>query len=91
MEQLQVGRVKKENKSKILTLRLTETEVQELNRLREEMQFESVRDFFLFGMDVIKKLEEWHSKKYSFFIGIPGERKSYQEVLFELNPETSKS
>lgn len=81
-----VARPQRENKSKVVTFRLTDAEYAELANLMSKMKFDAPREFFLFGMDIVNTLHGWHASSHRFFVGIPGDKRSYQEVEFEFSP-----
>ena len=81
-----ISRQRKDNKSNVITIRLTEKEAEKLNQLKEEMEFKSLSDLFLFLMDVTDKLFGWQRSNYKFYIGDPEKKDSLQEVQFEFIP-----
>lgn len=86
-----IKRRSKQNKSEVLTLRLTPEESDFLSKLKNDLQFETNRDLVLFGMEVVKSLKEWDSSNYKFFVGKgKPEENDYREVEFELKPDFSK-
>jgi hypothetical protein len=80
---LKVSRPNRENKSKTFSMRLKQSEVDDLNQLKGDLGFESATDLIGFSLDILKKLHEWNSLNYRFFIGNP-EKKEYREVEIEI-------
>jgi len=85
-----VKRPNKHNKSKTVTLRLTDKERADFERLKKDLEFQSVRDLVLFSTGVLQKLYEWNCMSYHFYIGNPAE-KDYKEVEFELKPNIDET
>lgn len=80
---LKIKRSVKDPKSKIVSLRLTAQEKESMNRMKQELKFNSVRDLFLFCLHAIKKIYGWHLEGYTFFIKKDGEEGNYQALGFE--------
>lgn len=83
MNPLKVTRVKKETKSKTLSIRLTESEMADFDSLKEGLKFGENREFVLFSFDVLKNIANWDSEGYKFYIRNP-DSKDLKEVEFEL-------
>lgn len=79
MNTFKVSRQNKENKSKTISMRLTPSEINDLNSMKDEFGFETITDLVTFSMDILKKLYEWKTLSYHFYIGNP-EKKDYKEV-----------
>ena len=89
MVNLKIKRPSEANKSKIVTFRLTADEYQELEHLKNNLEFQSTRNLVLFCMDVVGMLYKWRSSNWLFFIGKPKEKK-YKEVEFEFKPHSKQ-
>lgn len=80
-----VKRPSKPNKSKIVSLRLTETEHADFDRLKNDLQFRSMRELILFSLDVIEELDKWSCGGHRFYISNT-DTGEYKEIEFELRP-----
>ena len=80
-----VRRTARSNKSKVVLLRLTESEHADFDRLKNRLQFRSMRELILFSLDIVDELHKWDCKDYRFYIGYP-EKQVYKEIEFELKP-----
>jgi hypothetical protein len=65
-EPLIIGRKRKENSVKVLSLRMTKTDHQKLKDLKNELQFSSVKEFLLYSTKVVSLLKKWNQEGYKF-------------------------
>ncbi|MDD5649794.1 MAG: hypothetical protein PHF86_05140 [Candidatus Nanoarchaeia archaeon] len=80
---LKISRPNKENKSKIISLRLKPNQMKDVLKLKGDLKFETVTDLMCYSLDIFKRLHEWKLLNYHFYIANP-ENKNYKEVELEL-------
>ena len=81
MEIKKIGRAIKQNKDKILTLRLAPDELEELKRMKAELKFGSTRELVFYCLEVVKNLKDWETSDNRFYLGNDGI--IHTEVKFE--------
>jgi hypothetical protein len=78
-------RRKKENKSVVFSLRLTESEQNLLEGLKSDLKFDSMAEMLLFCSEVVERLKTWKKEGYTFVLMKP-EKEECKEVSFEFEP-----
>jgi hypothetical protein len=82
-----VPRRKKETKSVVYSLRLTETEQEFLEKLKNNLKFDSIVEMLIFCSEVVDKLREWDDEGYKFYRMNEKNSEDAKEVSFEFKPQ----
>jgi hypothetical protein len=85
-EPIVINRKKKENKSIVTSLRLTETESNFLDKMKAELKFDSLAEMVLFCSETIETLKNWAGEGYTF-IKMKKGTEDCTEVSFEFTPK----
>ena len=77
-----ISRPDRENKSKTVSFRMTDSGYTEIEDLRGNLKFKSNTDLLNFAILLFKKIYEWKVLGYKFYIKGPGN--DFKEVEIEL-------
>jgi hypothetical protein len=82
---LKINRPNHETKDKVVTLRLTAQEQETLASMKDDLEFDSVRDLFLFCLSAVAQLRDWNRSQFAFYVG-NREKGDLKEIEFEFKP-----
>lgn len=87
MEIKTVKRRSKPKQSEMLTLRLTPEENDFIRELKDDLEFDTIRELVLFCLDVVRNLRDWESEGQQFYVGTKAEGFSPVEFQFSKQPK----